>query len=297
MAGKNTISFGSYPQNLVTDSTVISALGTYDSSWKSYGYVLGTIEEKKVPLFEDYMYYVDKVYKSKKYRGVYFTKYRTDTPVLESRPSGSRQPKYGYNINTVYWFEYTPIVWEVLDKKDGGVLLLTQKAIDSQEFYFYADSAKKVRKEYQGQSGEVYDNNYKFSKIREWLNTTFYKTAFSPSEQAKILTTTQDNSLVSTGLEVNRFTCDNTKDKVFLLSVAEVNKYLPILEERLKLGTDYAKSQNLWLSSKGYCGMWWLRSPYQLYESSVKNIFFNGKIESGGAFGTTTGVVVAIVVK
>lgn len=295
MANK-IVTFGSYPQNLVTDSALISALGTYDGSWKSYGYVLGTIEEKRVPLFEDYAYYIDKTYNGKKYRGVYFTKFRTDTPVLESRPSCTRQLKNGYNINTVYWFEYAPITWEVVGTKGGGKVLLSEKVLDSQEFYYNAGSDMRVRRDYQGVLGNVYDNNYQYSSIRKWLNVDFYDTAFSASEKAKILLTTQDNSPSTTGKDNNTFTCADTQDKVFLLSTKEVKEYIPEAKERLKNGTDYAKCQNLWLIS-GKCGSWMLRSPYYLYESSIECIFFNGSVDTMGAFGSTFGVVMAIVVK
>ena len=66
MAVNKKVEFGCYPQNLVTDEAIVGALGGFDESWKSYGYVLGTIEEKKVPWFVDFMYFIDKVYKGKK---------------------------------------------------------------------------------------------------------------------------------------------------------------------------------------------------------------------------------------
>lgn len=292
-----TISFGTYPQNLVTDGAIVSALGGYDSTWHAFPYVCGTVEEKKVPLFEDYMYYTDKTLNGKQYRGVYFTSYRADVPFLPGWKPNSRQYYNGYPQDTVFWFEYAPIVWDVVGKTQGGNVLVSQKVLDSQEFFFYADSNAKTRKDYQGNCGNVMDCNYQFSSIRGWLNTHFFNTAFGKTEQRKILQTTQDNSPQSTKVPTNPYCCANTSDKVFLLSVEEVEQYFPEAPQRLKFATDYAKCQNAWIFKTGHCALWWLRSPYQLYGSSAKQIFYNGKVESGGAFSSNVGVVPAIVVE
>ena len=81
------------------------------------------------------------------------------------------------------------------------------------------------------------------------------------------------------------------------LSVEEINKFLPDSEERKKEGTDHAKCQNLWVGTNGFCGAWWLRSPYEVYASNARAIYFNGKIESFGNFGAVGGIVPAIVIK
>ena len=65
-------------------------------------------------------------------------------------------------------------------------------------------------------------NNYKYSKIRAWLNATFYETAFSELQREIILTTTVDNSVYSTGYDTNPYVCEDTEDKIFLLSYREV---------------------------------------------------------------------------
>ena len=297
MAVKKKVEFGCYPQNLVTDEAIVGALGGFDESWKSYGYVLGTIEEKKVPWFVDFMYFIDKVYKCKKYRGVYFTSYRTDAPIIDSRPINSRQPKNGYMINTVYWFEYAPIQWDVLKSGAEGNLMISTKVLDSQEFYFYSDySQLREHKDYQGHRREVYDNNYQFSNLRNWLNTTFVQTAFTPAERSKLLVTSQDNGLESTCRTQNIYLCETTRDKVFALSSLEVTTYIPEPKERLKEATDYAKCQSLWMMGKR-CAQWWLRSPHHSYGATAQVVFYDGTVDNGSTFAATTGVVPAIVVK
>ena len=52
----------------------------------------------------------------------------------------------------------------------------------------------------------------------------------------------------------------NTKDKVFLLSIDEAEKYLPLYEDRQAEGTEYAKTTKLYVEDNGYSS-WWLRSP------------------------------------
>ena len=54
---------------------------------------------------------------------------------------------------------------------------------------------------------------------------------------------------------------NNTVDKVFLLSILEVNKYFSSGSARQCQATAYAKAQGVLInSSNGNC-WWWLRSP------------------------------------
>lgn len=59
---------------------------------------------------------------------------------------------------------------------------------------------------------------------------------------------------------------NNTTDKVFLLSITEVNKYFSSNEARKCAPTDYAIAQGAYTSSSNSTGgkdncCWWLRSP------------------------------------
>ncbi|MCQ2476194.1 MAG: DUF6273 domain-containing protein, partial [Clostridia bacterium] len=111
---------------------------------------------------------------------------------------------------------------------------------------------------------------YYNSSIRKWLTEDFYATAFSESQQNKLLKYNCDNSC-----PVNSsFDSQNSSDKVFLLSYDEVNNTEygfnsdPNEEDsaRRAKGTDYAKCQGLYVyenSESEYDGnsFWWLRSP------------------------------------
>lgn len=263
-----TINFGAYPQTKVTDSAITTALtlaagalptASNSQNWTSYKYYIENSNEM------DFMWYQDVAYEDIKYRGVYFNSYR---PVWR-RESGdienSNQDNNSYMIDTVYWFEWEVLNWTVLEEKDGAIFLLCNNTIDSQE-YAASISAREI------DGVTVYANNYAESNIRKWLNENFYETAFTTLQQEFILMTEVDNSVESTmpsttiwNSGVNKYACENTNDKVFLLSEQDVTNANygfstdPFNNEernnRIRKTSDYAQSQGI---SVG----WVLRSPY-----------------------------------
>ena len=239
-----TMYFGSYPQTKVNDKNIISALGTFDqSTWTSYGYYIqGEVSEC--------MYYIDKTYDGEKYRGVYIASYRPNECGWSSSKRNSYQPDNGYMATRTYWFKYEPIKWDVVKEEDGKAILVADRILDSQPFDY--------------EDGESY-NNYAESTIRRWLNDNFYNTAFSAAEKEVILTTKVDNSASSTEVSDNPYACEDTYDKIFLLSCVEAKTYYTSHQERIKMGSNYARSQGLKTGEEGTLGVidsdWWLRSP------------------------------------
>lgn len=272
----NIISFGSYPQTKVTDATLTATLtesaGTLpttdnNQAWTSYGYY-------KSGSTANYMWYIDKAYNGEKYRGVYFTEYRPYGTSLSADSNYSVQDDNGYKINNVYWFKYDPIQWKILSETNGVALIKCITAIDGQQ---YDASAS---------------NNYKNSDIRKWLNETFYEQAFDSLQKELIQTTIVDNSLVSANANnnalyynngVNNYVCEDTEDKIFLLSANDVSNTAYGFKENLggsdsgrTIGaSDYAFAQGIYKYYKG-CVEWLLRSPY--YQYNYENIYIN---ESG----------------
>lgn len=110
-----------------------------------------------------------------------------------------------------------------------------------------------------------FDNSDKWetSSLRKWLNETFLNEAFSPKKQSNIISTTvtaDKNPLYNTSPG------RDTTDKVFLLSIAEADKYFNSNEKRKCTPTDYViaqgASKNDSYSKDGRTtGWWWLRSP------------------------------------
>ena len=115
--------------------------------------------------------------------------------------------------------------------------------IDSQEYYNNS-------KERTIDGKTVYPNNYEYSNIRVWLNSTFYNVAFSKVEKSAIIETLLDNSSCSSFVE--KYNSNSTKDNVWLLSYAETKKENygftatdDSTETRQAKTTDYSKVQGV----------------------------------------------------
>ena len=146
--------------------------------------------------------------------------------------------------DTIYFGQYTqgsgpkltPIRWDILDEKDDCVLLISHYVLEMSHF-------------------DLNTNNYEKSAIREWLNNTFIRKAFTKEQKALLIETEVDNSLESTLDKFNKCVCPNTFDKIFLLSKKEANKYL-VSSSLNATGTAYAKNKRY-----SETPWWWLRSP------------------------------------
>ena len=181
------------------------------------------------------------------------------------------------------WFKVEPIVWRVLTENylvpsedgtkiaSGNALLLAEKILTG------------------GIPWDDDKNNYMESYIRKWLNGNsgsekqsdyngdagFLQTAFSTSARNMIAETTVDNSAASTTdagqnlTQATKYACDDTKDKIFLLSEKEATTKEYGFGEygasgqgntRIRVTTDYAKATGA-IHNAGEGGWCWLRSP------------------------------------
>ncbi len=270
----NKIYFGTYPQTKVEDDTLINSLNemagelpSIDNlyNWTDYNYY----DYKKI---SSYMYYQDidinddNIYD---YRGVYFTKYRPYSVIWASSNGNTHQDENHYEINTVYWFKYEAIEWNILKEADGKALIISNLILDAQEIYPYYTN---YEFEHNGAMG--YDNNYELSNIRIWLNNKFYDEVFNDLAKTIINITKVDNSAKSTGNNKNEYACNNTSDKIFLLSNEEAYGYFASSNARLTTSTDYTKCQGLYVFSNGSSG-WFLRSPGSTAVNTLM-IYLNG---------------------
>ncbi len=258
----NKIYFGTYPQTLITDDSIVNELndsfGKLPTSTKLNGWIYYNyyVNEKRI----DYMYYKDIDYDKNgtyDYRGVFFTNNIT-----------SCQTTNGYLINKVYWFSYDIIEWDVLKEDNGKCLIIANLILDCQDYY--PSSSGSV---FQHNGGSGYANNYELSNIRKWLNESFYITAFNSLQKELIEITTVDNSPKSTSSSSNNYYCNDTSDNLFLLSYKEVSKLYSSNEARMAVGSDYAKCQGLYVSDEEtYFGNseWMLRSPFYTGAGNAK---------------------------
>ncbi|MBQ2738475.1 MAG: InlB B-repeat-containing protein, partial [Clostridia bacterium] len=148
---------------------------------------------------------------------------------------------------TVYYFKVEPIRWRILSEDGDSAFILCDSIIATKVY----ESAG--------------DNNYKDSDIRAWLNATFYETAFSELQREIILTTTV------TGYSEDSYFCEDTDDKIFLLSNLEMtntafgfsSSYSDYDTARRMSTSDYSRATGVQMSTDSsyygigyYC---WLR--------------------------------------
>ena len=142
--------------------------------------------------------------------------------------------------------------------------------------------------------------------VRAWLNNEFYNTAFTELQREIILTTTVDNSVYSTGYDSNRYACENTKDKIFLLSHREATNSAygfaasGIYDTARKMKTsDYSRAAGVFMDMSGLSfgnGSWWLRSPdFRNDGSTARGVASLGTADAYDSVnGTGRGVVPAL---
>ena len=280
------ILFGSYPQTQVNayDTSTLSALNGQagenpsngkNGKWTSYKYYYakllndGTTESSNEI---DFMWYIDVTYNGERYRGVYFDKYRpsaakgTDNVLKDGKTEQvtCSQTKNRYYVENVYWFKYEPILWKIIQNKDGKAQLLCMTAVDCQPYTLLIkrDSTFLDDKERDDRYNLCYNvspgvpegtlgTDYEHSTVRDWLNGYFYEKAFNSAERSLVCDTEVDNVTGEVG--------KNTTDKLFIPSINEV-KEIGGLDRK---ASDYAKSQGTEMQYGGtYCYSWYLRDAY-----------------------------------
>ena len=182
------------------------------------------------------------------------------TDLFTSKPKVGETIIFG-NYYLVNEKKLEPLEWQVLDVQDGKALLITKYCIIGRPYH-----------------KEFKDITWAESEIRSWLNSDFFFTAFNAEERGRIADTfviNTENTKYGTPGGVN------TTDKIFLLSIAEVQQYFKNDEVRRAKATPFAKMRGAWVSDDGLC-WWWLRSPghFQGLAACVDN---GGGVYSGGS--------------
>ena len=160
-----------------------------------------------------------------------------------------------YLNNTIYLGKYQneDLEWIVLEEQNSKALLLTKNIIDSKRF-------------------SENDSYYDTSTIRMWLNNEFYNISFNDIEKNLILDVINDN------IVKNVYNCPVTIDKIFLLSLNQIERYFPNNSDRIAFGTSYAKSNGLLSNKDKNSSMWWLRSNILNDDMDVYVIDFDGLV-------------------
>ncbi len=130
-----------------------------------------------------------------------------------------------------------PIEWIVIDKEDDKILLWSKYCIDA--------------KEYSVENTTYWENSF----LRKWLNSDFINEAFNEEEKKYIIETDVNNNYIFNQYIYEAYGGPNTKDKVFILSIDELDKYKYYTNCQ---PTTYAAKQ---LSKDWYEWEYWVRSP------------------------------------
>ena len=293
LAKGSKIEFGSYPQSEVTDADEVAKLEADSENylWVSYKYYSGTgysTDGKMEP--GDFMLYKDFYSGGEMFRAVTFSEYRPGTGGGLKGDVFSNQKDNDYHPNNVYYFKYEPLTWRVLDPDEGYIMC--DNVIDSQSYQNFV--IKKDDKLYNSKDFTNYVSDWETCSLRQWLNKTFYNTAFSREEKMLIGTTFLENN----SPDGTWFGTD-TGDKIFILSFDDVinsaygfDSSKSEFDEARKLkGTAYSKCQGVHIS-QGY-PYWWLRTPGNA--EAVYLVSSYGWAALGlGVYGTGVGVVPAL---
>ena len=287
------IEFGSYPQSKITDSDLIAKIEAVGKSisWVDYNYYIGTgtSDDGNMKPVDGMMLYKDIPYNGSKYRAVKINQYR---PYRTGNTSSETyQYDNGYNKGNIYYFKYEPLSWRILDHSEGYVMC--NQIIDSQayqNFIYYNGSEY-----YNSEACENYASDWVTSSLRQWLNNSFYKTAFSEEEKEQIGTSHLENKSTYS----STYDSADTYDKIFLISYYDAANSAYGFDSssdandaaRQLKGTDYAKCQGLYVSSSYDGPSWWrLRSPNNSYGAT--EVVLGGWVYGYCGAGDTDGGVV-----
>ncbi len=232
MPGENTVLYAKWAEMYKVfemDSKQYMYFGSYPQSVVSDDNIIDKL--KAIAITNDRGYYE---YDGSEYAKQTVNAYSSSYIYSDGTPIGDGSIKY---------FKVEPILWRVLTSdSSGNYMLLASQAINAHR---YAESS----------------NNYADSEIRTWINGDFYNSAFKTAEKGAILTTNVDNSASTTNSDTNQYACENTSDKVFLLSYKDyINSIYGFSSSSRKCQpTDYALA-NYCCKYDGNC-YYWTRSP------------------------------------
>ena len=136
-------------------------------------------------------------------------------------------------------------LWQILDiQGNDALIIMFDGGIGIDDYHSYR--------------GEI---TWESSTLRSYLNGDFYNSYFGETNKTKIIETINKNS---SNLQYDTNGGNDTVDKIFLLSIDEVNKYANIL---------FNEDSRSW--------EWWLRSPgidynYAAFVNYNSNIDFQG---------------------
>lgn len=248
-----TATYGFYPQKYVGDKNLIRDLESLaKSETLSNGWV--------------------------KFNGSYYVK-KTAKPFDYSTLQGQTTRVSCFEDGTEiskdidYWFECSPIEWQILCVTGDNCLLVSKDCLDVGPF----NSNETVP------SG-FYPNSWEVSYLREFLNGEFYNNAFI--DKSYLVKTEVDNS-AATVEQSSQYAIDvKSEDYVFALSYRECAKYFDDKgKSKLAFTTDYNRAMGAWYMYPG-AGSYEFAADYHLRSPSSSSPTFSYRVNENGRFWT-----------
>ena len=159
-----------------------------------------------------------------------------------------------------------PIEWLVLEVKGNEALLISRYVLDCKKYHH-----------------ELTDINWENCDLRKWLNNDFIKSAFSEEEAKKIKVSELKNE--DNPEEYRTRGGNNTKDRVFCLSIDEAEQYFSSDNDRQCQPTAYARKQGVGADNFfifNDCCFWWLRSPGYDQFNAAYVYYTSGSLDLSG---------------
>ena len=180
-------------------------------------------------------------------------------PVLQQANVGDviKIGKYEQNDDTSDGSE--PIEWLVIARENDRLLLISRYALECLRF----NTTDKLA-------------TWDYSTIFEWLNSTFFYEAFSPTERTLVL---RSEIPADQNPFFNSDPGKDTVERLFLLSIPEAYQYFNSEDARRCEPTKYTLAKGARVTD-GKC-VWWLRSPG--FDASVAaRVMADGRINYCG---------------
>lgn len=269
------------------------------------------MKEEKTSLLYKRKYEFDiNAFINNKFFGRYPQTKVTDICLINSLKNIFDRNEYGYiEYNHKEYHEYNadfylvePIKWKVLESTENSYKLVSDVILDCK--LFYNNNENRIIN-----NNIIYANNYEYSNIRAWLNgydgssyginnytnKGFVDIAFNDEERKIILQKLVDNSASTTVVSFNKFICNNTYDKAYLLSYKDVYQYFVSDDERKTKVSDYSKANDIY--NNNVYGQFWLRSPSYDNSFDTNYVDFLGCVDDIQCYFTYISVLPVIEIK
>lgn len=196
--------FGHYPQSKENDPKVLAYFDRYEKptpldnkDWQPMFY------SKKTG--RPHTWFRDEDFNGRRYRAVYFTRFREPFSAQPSDVPAVGQMLNGYTPQKLYVFSFSPIIWNSIEQSARRATLCANQALESRAFNDALEAGE-----------------WDYSSLRVWLNSEFLYTAFDENQREAL------------------FTMSDGGDKVFLVDF-EIDRSFFKRRGRFVAGSDYYK--------------------------------------------------------